>query len=400
VDAYPGITHEEWSDTSIPALIHVIKVDLSSQEIQLVATREADRGHTTKSAASTMGAVVAINGDYFAVSGFEPAGLAMGDGTQWSMSKDDALSGFFAFARVGERTYGSISAPAEVIASVDQATQGVIGGRPLLLAAGAVPGTFDCTDLDALACVRAPRTAIGLSADGNTMWLVVVDGWQQGSTGMTAGELAAFMKQLGAFDALAFDGGSASSMVLDGAEIAAPSDGVERAVANHLGVRYGALPKGQLVGFIRERDIFNGKDLPGATVKLDDGRTQVVPANAMYDFTNVTARWACATASLTGYHKATRCVQVMPGTTNYDSIALFPNSDFVDANPNAPPDAAVDARFGVYDAQPSGDGGNPIGGDGGGTNPSGCCSVRGRTASAGDLALGLLVVVRWRRRRG
>lgn len=404
-DPYPGIRHEEWQDAAIPALMHVIRVDLSSAEVQLVATRESDRGHTTTAAAQTLGAVVAVNGDYFAVSGFHPAGLAMGDGALWSSSVDDAASGFFAFSRVGERTYGSISPPADVVdgASLDPATQGVIGGRPLLLSAGAVPGTFDCADAAAQACVRAPRTAIALSADGNTMWLVVVDGWQQGSAGVTAAELAAFVKQLGASDALALDGGSASSMVLAGAEIASPSDGVERAVANHLGVRYGSLPKGSLVGFVRARDVFNGADLPGATVKLDDGRVQTVGANAMFDFPNVTPRWACATASLSGYHASKRCVQVMPSTINYDSIALYPNSDFVDANPNAPPDAgSIDARAGVYDAAPGPDGGTPAGGDGGGGgSASGCCSAGGRTVPRSDLALALVVVlvVRWRRRR-
>jgi hypothetical protein len=189
-------------------------------------------------------------------------------------------------------------------------------------------------------------------------------------------------------------------MVLGGAEIASPSDGVERAVANHLGVRYGSLPKGTLVGFIRAKDIFNGTDLPGAVATLDDGRQQTVGASAMYDFANVTPRYACVTASFTGYHAAKRCVQVLENTVNYDSIALFPNSQFVDANPNAP-DASLDPDARVVDAQPGDDGGNPLGGDGGGAAPHGCCSAGGSTFSGGDplLALGVALVVRWRRRR-
>jgi hypothetical protein len=399
---YPGIVHEEWADASIPAVLHVVKVDLTSSEIQLVATAAADRGHTTSAAAQTLGAVVAVNGDYFAVAGFQPAGLAMGGGTVWPGTADDAKSGFFAFARTGERTFGTISPPPDVVATsaIDAATQGIVGGRPLLVAGGTVSATFDCTDADAQPCVRGPRTAVALSADGNAMWLVVVDGWQSASAGMTAAELAAFAVQLGASDALAFDGGSASSMVLGGAEIASPSDGVERAVANHLGVRYGSLPKATLVGFIRAKDVFNGTDLPGSVATLDDGRQQTTGANAMYDFANVTPRYACVTASYPGYHTATRCVQVQEGMINYDSIPLFPNSDFIDANPGAP-DASPfpDAR--VVDAQPGGDGGNPIGGDGTGAPARGCCSAGGSTFAGADpaLALGVLVVVRWRRRR-
>jgi hypothetical protein len=187
-------------------------------------------------------------------------------------------------------------------------------------------------------------------------------------------------------------------MVVGGAEIASPSDGVERAVANHLGVRYGALPKVQLVGFIREGDVFTGPDLPGALATLDDGRQQTVGSNAMYDFNNVTPRWACVTASLAGYDTVKRCVQLMPNTINYDSIALN-KAGAIDAN-EGPPDARPDAAV-VYDGAPGGDGGNPLGGDGGGTSAKGCCSASGSTFGACDpaLALGISLVIRWRRRR-
>ncbi len=400
---YPGIRHEEWQDQTIPALIHVVRVDLTSAEIQLVATPEASRGKTTTAAATALGAVVAINGDYFAVGGFQPAGLAMGDGAVWAGTADDGVSGFLAFARVGERSTASISPPPAAIAAgdLDPAAQGVIGGRPLLLSAGQPPTTFACGDGAAEPCVRSPRTAVGLSADGNTMWLVVVDGWQDGSLGMTAAELATFMKQIGASDALATDGGSASSMVLGGAEIASPSDGVERAVANQLAVRYGSLPSGQLVGFIRERDVFGGKDLVGAVATLDDGRQQTVGTGAMYDFSGVTPRYACVTASLAGYHPSKRCVQVLSQQMNYDSIALYPNGDFIDANPGDP-DAGEnsDARR-VVDAGPGDDGGfGAQDGRGGGGSGTGCCSAGGGPfPSAPALALALGLVVRWRRRK-
>ena len=65
------------------------------------------------------------------------------------------------------------------------------------------------------------------------MWLAVTDGWQAGSIGMTAAELAAFLGERGAYVAIALDGGSSSALVVDGALISSPSDGVERTVANH-----------------------------------------------------------------------------------------------------------------------------------------------------------------------
>ncbi len=58
-----------------------------------------------------------------------------------------------------------------------------------------------------------PLTGIGTNPDGRILWLVVVDGRQPGiSEGMTSRELAEFMKQLGARDAIRMDGGGSSIM--------------------------------------------------------------------------------------------------------------------------------------------------------------------------------------------
>lgn len=397
---YPGIVREEWTDGGIPARFHVAAIDLTSAEIQIVATDAAHRGTTTSVAAQALGAVVAINGDYFAVAGFAPAGLAMGDAIAWPGTADDATSGFVRFARIGELTTAAISAPAEVVATadLDPATQAVIGGRPMLLVGGQPPGPFDCADAAAAPCARAPRTAIARAADGRTLWLVVVDGWQAGSVGVTAAELAGFLADgLGADDALLLDGGSAATMVVGGAVASAPSDGVERAVANHLGIRYGALPKGQVVGFIRVRDVFGGANIAGAIATLDDGRTDTVGADGLFDFPGVTPRLACVTATATGYHPATRCVQVASGMMNYDSIALYPDGDFIDAGPGAPdanaamtPDAAPAA-----DAAAATDAG---GRDGQGGAATGCCDAGG--GGAGSLALALMTLAARRRARG
>lgn len=65
--------------------------------------------------------------------------------------------------------------------------------------------------------VRHPRSAIGRTADGRVL-LVTVDGRQPGySVGMTMHELAHLLRQMGAVDGLALDGGGSSQMVTDGA---------------------------------------------------------------------------------------------------------------------------------------------------------------------------------------
>ena len=64
--------------------------------------------------------------------------------------------------------------------------------------------------------VRAPRTAIGVTADGRTL-MVTADGRRPGIThGFTIAELARYMIALGAVEALSLDGGGSSQMVVDG----------------------------------------------------------------------------------------------------------------------------------------------------------------------------------------
>jgi hypothetical protein len=85
---------------------------------------------------------------------------------------------------------------------------------------------------------RHPRTAVGISRDAKTLYLVVVDGRQANSVGMTLNELADFLLQLGVHDALNLDGGGSSTMVVKGRVVNSPSDPTgERPVSNALLVR-------------------------------------------------------------------------------------------------------------------------------------------------------------------
>lgn len=91
-----------------------------------------------------------------------------------------------------------------------------------------------------------PRTAIGTSANGRWLYLVVVDGRQPFySEGMTIAELADLLDGLGVANAMSLDGGGSSTMVIQGEDgqpkiLNSPIDhyipGTERPVANHLGI--------------------------------------------------------------------------------------------------------------------------------------------------------------------
>ena len=93
---------------------------------------------------------------------------------------------------------------------------------------------------------RFPRTAAGVSRDGATLYLLVVDGRRLGSVGATEVESGLLLARLGAFDGLILDGGGSSALALRGAHgeavvVSTPMHGVrrgvERAVGNSLGIR-------------------------------------------------------------------------------------------------------------------------------------------------------------------
>lgn len=63
---------------------------------------------------------------------------------------------------------------------------------------------------------RAPRSALGLSQDGRTLFLMAVDGRSKSAAGATLNELAHYLVEAGAWTAMNLDGGSSTQMVVAG----------------------------------------------------------------------------------------------------------------------------------------------------------------------------------------
>ncbi len=104
-----------------------------------------------------------------------------------------------------------------------------------------VDGQVNLQGLSASGNSRQPRTCIGVSEDGNTMYVMAVDGRGE-SIGMTNKEAAEYMISLGAYDAINFDGGGSTTFAVreEGTTqtevVNTPSDGSERRVINGFGV--------------------------------------------------------------------------------------------------------------------------------------------------------------------
>lgn len=120
-------------------------------------------------------------------------------------------------------------------ADLPQDAVAALGAGPTLMSRGKVAVLAKAQRFRAdVVSGRAPRSALGLTKDGQIL-LATVDGRDpKDSVGMTLVELAKLMKEMGAVDAMNLDGGGSSAMWLKGRTINSPSDGRERPVSTAL----------------------------------------------------------------------------------------------------------------------------------------------------------------------
>jgi hypothetical protein len=112
------------------------------------------------------------------------------------------------------------------------AIDNVIGGGPMLIKNGQVKIDFQTASFsEKFSTDRHPRTAVGISAQGDLIF-AVVDGRQTMSIGCTLPEMASIMQGLGCRDAINLDGGGSSTISIFGQAVNRPSDGIERKVSN------------------------------------------------------------------------------------------------------------------------------------------------------------------------
>ncbi|MBQ7515984.1 MAG: phosphodiester glycosidase family protein [Schwartzia sp.] len=112
----------------------------------------------------------------------------------------------------------------------------IVSGGPMLVKNGKPHVTVAEEKFpEDIAVGRAPRTGLALLPNRHIL-LAVVDGRQSSSIGCTLDEFAELLVKFGAREAINFDGGGSSEMVIGGQIINNPSDGQERKVANALAV--------------------------------------------------------------------------------------------------------------------------------------------------------------------
>ena len=206
--------------------------------VEVAADTSSGREAPTAFAERT-GACVVLNGGYFNMDTGAPVGLVVDDGRLASPAFDtverDGVAYPVARGAVGigrggaeiaaARDDGGAAcrsaappnrpgAPAEAPPCAPWAVAEALGAGPVLALGGRPAlGTDAEVFFGTSIPDRHPRSAVGTEA-GGAVWLVVVDGRQPASRGVTLDELAALVLDLGARDVLNLDGGGSSALVV------------------------------------------------------------------------------------------------------------------------------------------------------------------------------------------
>lgn len=263
---FAGITYQRrWIAAPRRALVHVLQVDLRTQGVKpwvtpgtRVLAPEAEPwtadpipAQTTSEALQKYGLQVAINASFF---------FPFSENTPWDYGPQRGAPAWVLGQTIHQgKLYGAARPGWPVLCFLPQraeiqeegrcpaGTDTAVAGNALLLKAGQ-PSTIPTYISDAVR--HYPRTTVGVSAAGDTLWLVLVDGKQLGySEGLPLAQVTELLQNLGAHTALNLDGGGSVTLAVqagDGVDllnvpIHAKIPGNQRPLANHLG--FYALPK-------------------------------------------------------------------------------------------------------------------------------------------------------------
>ncbi len=265
-EPFVGVTHYEVIQTpddkhepvfDRPVVINILEVDLTAPGVRFEmspgngdAPGEITRG-TTRAFVDSIGAQMGVNVGFYDTK-------ANYGGLNTDLMHLAASNGEVYSAAHGDEWVFDVSAAGKPrIAKADGADARTAGGKPVYNAAGGnqpmlLNGEVAAPPDSGYTKALNPHTAVGISRDKTKVYLVTVDGRQSGySEGMRTDELAKLMLKFGAWDAINFDGGGSTTMVIDDTDdgkadarvLNSPSDnsspakaGNERVVANSLAV--------------------------------------------------------------------------------------------------------------------------------------------------------------------
>jgi hypothetical protein len=227
---------------------HLIDINLSAPGIRFEVSPGVagmpgyTQPQTTRDFVGSIGAQVGINANFFGLPGAPGGpvplvGLASSNGNLYAPTPfGTALN----ISATNQATFFDGSPGGAGISPYN-----AVSGYIRLITSGVITSDLG-TDLD-------PRTAIGITQSGHLL-LLTVDGREPGhSDGMTRYELAQTLLSYGAYDAVNFDGGGSTTLVManpSATVVNLPSDGFARPVGNSLAVFAAAVPEPSSVALL------------------------------------------------------------------------------------------------------------------------------------------------------
>ncbi len=175
-------------------------------------------------------AIVATNGAGYNITSGVPAGLVVMEGVEYYPV---TAPGFFAILKDGSAMIGT---KADYEANKERIKEGIAAFGSVLIKNGKIDVTKNANYTSS----RASRTAIGITAEGKVVMMVLDGGQLPRSAGGAMEEIAQIMLEAGCVEAVNLDGGGSSTYLSkpagkDDIELVnVPSDGYDRSVATSL----------------------------------------------------------------------------------------------------------------------------------------------------------------------
>lgn len=274
-----GVRVYSGSNQVLPLRAWYVHIDQKQPNIKtkvVVSDDRTDNRETVSSFAKDLGACVVVNGGFFR-NDLTPSvhvGLLVSDGSlvksatnsiilnsdryhtaraaigfkkngevdiAWVTTHDNKL---YEWPEPPNHRQGHPAGPQNYDNAKEWKVRDALGAGPALVVNGNIDVTSDEEAFFAKSFNEAnPRTAAGVTADG-ALILLVVDGRQADSRGVTLDELAALMLELGAVDAINLDGGGSSTLVVNNTLVNRPAGGffereVMSAIATFCGSQHG-----------------------------------------------------------------------------------------------------------------------------------------------------------------
>ena len=209
---HPAVSYRSYNPIA-DSVIHVARINLRDARIRLALSSSQQRGRTIDQFPEHNDALIAVNASFFSKT-FVPRGLTASEGDAW----DDATPASDWPLLVCDReSHCEIHTLPPATSSPNWYT--VASGIPALLEAGQDVSAALCAPRLKFCNDPHPRTAVGLDASRNTLWIVAAEGRHPPVLGISIAQLIDILRQLGTSDALNLDGGGSSTFSIRGKQL-------------------------------------------------------------------------------------------------------------------------------------------------------------------------------------